>query len=511
MRNLRILVVTLICFLFGVVPALAKGDTLTLAMPMEARILDPHLTAMSGCQSVNRQMFESLVGFDKDGNVIPLLAERWEALPDGKSWKFYLKKGIKFHNGDEMTADDVVFTFKRVRSPETAAIHGLSMYIDPEGAEKVDDYTVILRTTVPQPAIFLASMNHPWTSIVSKKAILEAGKDSGTKPVGTGKFKFDSWVKGDRITLLRHDDYHGEKAKLKKMVIRTLVESSTRTIELESGGIDLAMDPPSVDIKRLQSDPNLKVFMLPGQRQYLLGFDVNQPPYDDPRVREAFSLALDREGIVKVVFRGYAAPSRGLFSEAVKYNKYEQTPPIKRDLERAKQLLKEAGFPKGFEKCELLTSDRTDYLNIATVIQENLRSIGLEVPIRVYEYGTYVDVMRQPKRQPVVHNWYGGAPALDPFFFTTMFWHSSAAGQLNLTYFRDAEVDALLDKGASLPDGPEREAAYGEIWDRVNAAVPAAFLATPSNNFAAIKELEGIHYTPSLINYFGDAYFSDAK
>ena len=494
------------CFLAATAPAFAKGDTLTVGMGAEARTLDPHMSPYGICHSFMCQLYEGLVGTDENGNVVPVLAERWELQEDGKTFKFFLKKGIKFHNGEIMTADDVVFSFKRASGPEGGAVKALAQYLDPTGVEKVDDHTVLLRSKGPMPAVFIDSLVHPWASVLSKKAVEAAGKDYGQNPVSTARFKFESWQKGNRIILTRFDDYHGEKAKLKRMILRVLVESATRTIELESGAIDLAIEPPLVDISRLRDNSALQVVQTPGQRQFFLGFDVNKPPYNDPRVREAIDLAVDREGIVKAVYRGYAVVARGPVANVVTYNRYDKTPPIKRDLERAKQLLKEAGYPKGFEKCEILTCDRSEYLALATILQENLRSIGLEMPIKVFEWGAYSSVMPTPGRELIIHNWSGSPTTPDPFFFLNRTWHTNS-GMSNICFLHDAEIDALLDKGASLSNGPEREAVYGAVWDRLNALRPAVFLATPTANFASVKELAGIRYTSSLINYFGNAYF----
>lgn len=493
---------------FGVGAAYAKGDTLTIAAPAEAKTLDPHLTNDSSSHNVMKQIYESLVTYNDKQEIVSLLAEKWEVIEGGYGHVFYLKKGVKFHNGEELKADDVVFSFKRACSPIAGAVHALSMYIDADKIEKVDDYTVIIRTKQPMTTAFLASMNHPWSSILNKKAVEAAGKDYGMNPVGTGRFTLKSWAKGDRVNLARFEEYHGEKAKISNIVIRTLVEAATRTIELESGAIDLALDPPAVDIKRLKENKNLKVTMLPGQRLFYVGLEVNKAPYDNIKVRQAMNLVANREGIVKAVFKNYAVIANGPVSSAVKYNKNDTTVPVKRDIEKAKALLKEAGYPNGFSG-ELLTADRTEYMNCATVLQENFRQIGIDMKIKVYEWGTFMGIVSMSGHEPFIQNWWGGSPALDPFFFMTTQFHSAAAGKSNWSHLKDPEIDALLDKGASLSDGPEREAVYHELWDKINAQVPWIYLATPSNNFASVKELEGIRYTPSLVNYFGNAYFTE--
>lgn len=508
MSFLRTLALSLVCLALTTGTALAKGDTLTIAAPSDAKTLDPHGTPESSSHSVMKQIYEALVTYDDNQNIVPLLAEKWEALEGNYGYKFTLKKGVKFHNGEELKADDVLFSFQRATGPNAGAIHALSSYIDPKGLEVLDDYTVVVRTKQPMGSSFLASMNHPWASILNRKAVEQFGKDYGMNPVGTGKFKFDSWSKGDRITLTAFDGYHAEKAKIKKIVLRTVIEAASRTIELESGAVDLAVEVPTIDVKRLQENKNLVTILQPSQMIFHLGMDtLHKKPYNDVRVRQALNLAVNRAGIVKAVFKGYAEAASGPISSAIKYSKAKTTPVPKVDIAKAKQLLAEAGYPNGF-KTELLTADRTDYINIATVLQENFRHIGVECEIKVFEWGTYIDAIRTPGHAPYVMAWWGGAPALDPFFFYGPQFHSVAAGQTNRAFLKDPEIDALLDKGASLSDGPEREAVYGKVWDKLNELAPWASIAAPTAIAVMDKTLKGVRPSPGLIQYYGNAYFT---
>ncbi len=491
--------------LLGTGTAWAKGDTLTVAAPSDAKTLDPSLTPESSSHTPMRQIYESLVMFNAKNELTPVLAEKWEVLDNGRAYKFTLRKGVKFHNGEEMTADDVVFSFQRVTAPGSA-LRSLSAYIDPKGIEKVDAHTVILRTTQPLGSAFLASMNHPWASIVNKKAVEAAGKDYGTKPVGTGKFKFESWVKGDRIVLVRNDAYWGPKAKLSKMVLRTVVEGASRTIELESGAVDIAQDLAAIDINRVKDNKKLLAVMQPGQRMYHMGFDTTAKPFDDVRVRQAVNITVNRQGMVKAVYKGHAEAASGPISSAVLYNKTKETPVPAINIAAAKKLLADAGYPNGF-KMELWTADRHDFMGISTIIQADLAKLGITSEIKVFEWGTYIDAIKKPGHSPYIMNWWGGAPALDPFFFMNPPFHSTSPPISNRFFYKNPALDALLDKGAALNDGPERKAVYGEAWDILNKDLPWVSLVAPSITRGVVKELRGVHFTPSFIVYYGDAYF----
>ncbi len=486
-------------------PAYAKGDTLTIAYPADPKTMDPHATQDSTSNNVMRQIYESLVTLDDKGQVVPMLAEKWDVMEGRKGYVFHLKKGVKFHNGEEMKASDVLFTFQRAVSPEGAAVHAFSNFIDVPKIKIIDDYTIVIPTTQTMGISFLASMNHPWSSILNKKAVEASGRAYGSNPVGTGRFKLASWAKGDRVNMVRFDGYHGEKAKVKNLVIRTVVEGTSRTIELESGAVDVANEVPYVDVKRVESNPNLTMILRKGQVVTILCPDISKPPYNNILVRQAMNLAIDRQGIVEAVFRGYAEPSSGPTTAQIKYNKHAQTPAPQVNIAKAKDLLKQAGYPNGF-KGELCTPDRSEFLRVMTVMQANLRAVGINLEIKLYEWGTYIDAIRQPGHAPFIWYHWGGGPALDPFFYLTPAFHS-AAGQTNRSFLKDPEIDALLDKGAELDDGPERQAVYEKLWDHLNEILPWISVAEPYRTFATTKSLKGVNFTPSAITYYGNAYF----
>lgn len=486
--------------------AFAVQDVLTVGATYDAKTLDPHVTNDTGSHLMMRQIYEKLVDFDENLNVVPCLAERWDISEDGRRYTFHLKKDVKFHNGEEMKAADVLFSFKRMLSPVAAATHAYSNVIDPKGFKIIDDYTIVISTKEPLGA-FLASMNHGFASIVSEKAVTEAGMDYGVHPVGTGAFKFVSWAKGDRITLNRFDDYHGKKARLSKMVLRAITESTSRTIELESGAVDLILDPPGSDVNRLEANSKLKVIRKPGQLVYHMGFNLDVKPFNDPKVRQALNIAVNRPGMAKVVYRGNAVPAVGPWTSAVKYAPTD-VPEIEYDLKKAKALLKEAGYPDGF-KTMIWVPDRKEQGDMATILQSEYRKIGIDMEIKVYEWGAYIEALKARDHALYIMGWSGGAPAPDPYFFAGPKFHSSVIGSSNRCRLNDSEVDAMIDKGATINDGPKREKVYRDLYFRLKELLPWVVLVNPDQIYAAKTRLEGIDYGSSSVTYFGKAYFKD--
>lgn len=486
----------------------APKDTLVIGQTYSPKTFDPQATPDAGTHNYCKQAYEGLLDRDLDNNIVGVLAEKWEILDEGKTFKFSLKKGVKFHNGETMTADDVVFTFTRAIGPAGAGIKALAMYIDPAGIEKVDDHTVIIRTTLPIGNKFIESLTHPWASILNKKAVEEMGKDYGVQPVGTGRFAMANWKSGDHVEFVRFKDYHGTPAKLEKIIMRVIVEAASRTIELESGAVDVIIDPARVDMKRIEESKHLKVVTMPGVRMYYLSFDVTHKPYDDIRVRQAMNLAANRLGICKVVFRGYADPGKGVITSAIKYNRDKETPLVEMDIPKAKQLLAEAGFPNGF-KGKMIVPDRTEVMATATVLQNNFKAIGIDMEIGIYEYGAFMEAIRKQGHDPFVNPWWGGEPAQDPFFVMTPPFHSSVIGQTNRSFFKDEQIDKWFDEGATLPDGPERATVYAQLWDRLNELLPWLNIAAPNAMYGVNKKLQGVTFQPGSINYYGYASFSD--
>ncbi len=236
------------------VPALAK-DTLTVANIYDARSLDPIIQNEVAASNAICHINETLIELTDEGNPVPLLAETFEQL-DSTTYKFVLRKGVKFHNGDPFTAADVLYTIERAKSPLGSAIKQYPEII--ESAEAPDDHTVIIKIKYPFTP-FWGTIAHTSLAIVNKRAVEEKGDMYPLEPVGTGPFFVKEWVKNDRLTLERFEDYWGKKFEYATLVIRSIPESVNRTIELETGAIDVAFRIPVSDVTRVKEHNDLDV------------------------------------------------------------------------------------------------------------------------------------------------------------------------------------------------------------------------------------------------------------
>ena len=319
-----------------------QRDTLVVADQYDATTFDPVRHNDYPSSRACHQVYDTLIFLNDDGTFRPGLAEKWEFVSD-TAYKMYLRKGVKFHNGEELKAEDVKFSLERATTELGANIRTYSQDLD--NVEIVDDYTVILHLKkVNFP--FFASLAHSWGSIVNKKEVEAQGENYGTPAgtaVGTGPFKFVSWQKSDRYTLERFDDYWGEKAKFKTFVLRSIPEPTARTVGLETGEVDIAYPIINNDISRIEENEGLVLQRKPLASTTYMGFNTTKKPFDDPRVRNAFSAALDTVGIQKAVFRGVGKTPRTLIPSGIKYSIDAELPAHARDVEAAKKLFAEAG------------------------------------------------------------------------------------------------------------------------------------------------------------------------
>jgi peptide/nickel transport system substrate-binding protein len=468
-------------------------DTLVVATTYDAKTLDPYMTNDVASSNAMRQIYETLVAIDDAGNVVPSLAEKVERV-DGTTYRFTLKKGVKFHNGELLTADDALYSLRRAFEKGAAVRHIMGV-IDPAGFKKIDDYTFEVKTKEPMSS-FLAALTHFGGGVIlNRKAVEAAGDDYGFNPVGTGPYKLVNWKKGDRMELERFEDYHGAKPDFRKMVLRVIPEASNRTIELESGNVDIAFELSSLDVSRVKANPNLKLVSLVDNSVTYLGFNCSKPPFDNQKLRQAIFTAINIPASVKAVFRGNAYPAAGVIAPNVKYaNPALEVP--KADLEKAKQLLAEAGYPDGLTTT-LWTNSKKVRVDMATIIQAQLKKIGVDVKIQVLEWGAYLQGLKEFKHELFLVGWTCQTPDPDMAVYPTF--HSSQIGGNNFAAFSDPAVDELLAKARVTPDGPERQSMYYEIQDQLRDKAPWVPLANKKYAFGLQDYITG--FTPSPFGF----------
>ena len=429
--------------------------TLTIALASEIGGLDPVISVDRYGGNVYLNIYETLMRVDEKGEIVPNLCTSFEQ-PDEKTYVFHLPEGVKFHNGEELRASDVAFSLKRGIGTKMDYLVGS---IDPDSFTTPDDYTVQFSLKSPSGA-FLANLTTPQTGILSEKAVTEAGDQYGLHPIGSGPYKFVSWTKGVSAIVERFEGYHGTAPYYDELVFKTLPEDTTRTIELESHGVDVATAIAPVDIPRIEESDEFKLITSPTRGLKWLSFNTQKEPWNNEKVRQAIALALDTESITKAVKLGYAETATSMLSPNVMY--FNPDIPVNEyNVEKAKALLAEAGYPDGLNTT-LLVDERTEMQNAGTIIKEMLAQINVNVDIEVLEWAAFLNKLFDGDMNIFLQSWNCSTPDPDNQFYSTF--HSSMAGSPGgHAHINDKKVDELLDTARESTVGSEREKLYKEL------------------------------------------------
>jgi len=450
----------------------SRGGTLSIGVDQEVVGLDPHIvTAFSSFRRLDL-LYNTLVKLDYNLDIVPDLADSWE-IPDSLTYIFHLKKGVKFHNGRELTADDVKFSLERILDPKTAS-PGRSYIIPISNIESIDQYTIRIELSSPL-ASFLDGLTSKNCAIVPKEEVEKYG-NLQRNVVGTGPFKLEEWVPDNYMKLVRNPSYfEKEFPYLDAVIFRVIPEQTSLLAGIKSGSLDIATINEGSVILQAKKDPNLVVIQVPGLNLRTFGFNNTREPFNDVRVREAIALAIDRDEIVNAAEFGMAQPSGPLAASVKKWAKpLEELPFSKPNLKKARELLAEAGYPDGFSFNVVASSTYEGGLAVAQVIQSQLKKVGLRPELEVVEWGIYID--RWVKRDfDSMVELRGGSPEPDRFLYRSL--HST--GGVNNWLFKDEEVDKLLDEGRKLIKFEDRKPIYDKIQVLLSEKVPVIFLYVP--------------------------------
>jgi len=450
----------------------SQQKSLRIGIGIDADTLDPAGQTTTTISNIVRFMVESLFIIDIDGSVKPLLAESYNVSSDGKEYIVRLRKNIRFQDGTPFNATAVKFTFDRLLNPNVK-VPGRAYYTVIQNVEIVDTYTVKFVLKEPY-APFITVLAFTQAGIVSPKAVSELGDKIATTPldIGTGPYKFKEWVKGDRIVLVRNENYWNGTPYFSELVFKVVPDAQTRTAMLLAGDLDLIIQPPATDVNTLKQRNDVKVIAVASNRVMYIGINTQWGPFKDVRVRKALNYAIDKEAIVKNVLFGLG---QVMDSVLPTYSLgYVRLGPYPYDPAKAKELLSEAGYPNGFKVTLITPTGR--YLfdkQVAEAIAQYLREVGLEVEVRTYDWPTYVSTVLAPLNKTEVQlfllGWSPGSP--DPHFYLYQRFHSTqfTPNGFNNFFYANAEVDRLLDEGVKVVDINLRSEIYRNasklIWD----------------------------------------------
>ncbi|MEJ5348129.1 MAG: ABC transporter substrate-binding protein [Desulfosoma sp.] len=458
------------------------------------------------------QIYENLVKFgDNSMDIEPQLATSWEVSEDGLTWTFHLRKGVTFHDGTPFNAQAVYDSFARVIDKNHPFYgYGKWAYLNlslgmVDQVKVVDEYTVQLVTKKPY-APLLNNLALWLCPIVSPKALAEYKDQIGMHPVGTGPFKFVSWVKDDQIILERNENYWGDKAKVDRIILKSIPEPSARLMALQSGTVDIAddLDPDSISL--VKKDSNLKVIERPSINVGYLAFNTEKPALKDPRVRQAISHAIDKDTLIKAIFQGLAIPAKNPFPPTIwSYN--DSIQPYEYNPEKATKLLKEAGFDFNTElelwAMPVSRAYMPEPIKTAELIQAYLAAVGVKAKIVRYDWGTYLKNTSNGEHDMCMLGWLGGNADPDNFLYGLLSADTAVTpGAANVALWKNSEFTELVTKAQKIFNKDERAKLYMKAQEIFHRDAPWVPLAHSTIVRCYSKKLHDVPLRPNGLNSF---------
>ncbi|HYR00341.1 MAG TPA: ABC transporter substrate-binding protein [Casimicrobiaceae bacterium] len=499
---------------FGALATAAGAATLTIGLGADVTALDPHYHNVTPNNNVAAHLFGYLVQRNEKSQLEPGLATEWKTV-DPLTWEFKLRRGVKFHDGSDFTAADVVASIERVPTVPNSPSPFTAFTKQIKEMTVVDPYTIRFRTATPYP---LMPSDMTQVVIVSKAAAKATTEDfnSGKAAIGTGPYKLVRYVKGDRIELARNDAWWGGSTPWEKVTLRILPQDASRVAALLSGDVQAIENVPTTDVAGLRKDRKLAVYRIVADRLIYLHMDSDRDaspfvtdkagrplaknPLKDPRVRKAISKAINRPAIVDKVMEGEAIPSGQLVADflfgATKNLKVEPYDP-----EGAKKLLAEAGYPDGFGLTIHAPNNR--YVNdakIAQAVAQMLTRVGIDTKVVAMPSSTFFTQATDLKFSFMLVGWSTGTgEASSSLKALLMTWNRDKGyGTANRGRYSNAKVDALTEDALSTVDDAKREAYLQratEIAINDTGIVPLHFQV----NLWATRD--GITYVPRVDEY----------
>ena len=510
MRGSRILVLGVALVLALVVAPSAgiaqPAGTLVVGLVAEPVNLDPAQVTDLNSNRVGRRIVETLVTFAEESTqVVPGLAESWVISRDGLTYTFKLRKGIRFHDGAPLNAEAVKFSIERQIFPEhpfnKLGKYPFANYFfgNVKALEVMDDQTIRFILKEPR-ASFLAVLTAGAASVVSPTAVRKTGADYALHPVGTGPFRYVSWDRGQRVVLERNPDYWRGPVKLERVIYRPIVEDQARLTELLTGTLDLIVGVPADFVGQLEGNAKIGVLKQVGAHVWYLGINNQKKPFDDRRVRQALNYAVNKDALVRDVLKGTGAVSRGPVlpgtrgaDAALKAYPY--------DPERAKKLLAEAGYPNGFSTTMWVPESGSGMqapVAMATVMQSNLKAVGVNVTLQTMEWGAYLAKLRSKEQELFALSWMAGTEDPDMVMYPLL--HSSqwTPNGPNRSLYKNERFDDLLAQARHVTDQGKRAELYREAQRLLVEDAPWVFVDHEIQIAAFSRRVQGFKLHPSF-------------
>ncbi len=492
--------------------AASEKDTLIIGMQDDTASLDPARSYETSAWGIMSQLYEKLVSFKEDdlSQPVPELAESWELRDDGKTWTFHLRKGVLFSNGNPVNADAVVFSLRRVIKLAHGPSWLLTQFgITEESITKIDEYTVqIVLDQQYAPTMFFSCLVPPIASILDPEVVMEHEQDGDMgsawleeHPAGSGPFILDQQKRGEFYVLKANEFYWRDKPALKQILVKVIQEPIEQMAMLEEGKIDIAWNLQPDQVNILIDNPDIQVYQSLTFALTYLAMNLGYAPLGKPEVRDAIRYAIDYDGMIEYILQGAGEKiqtfiPRGLLG-------YNPAMPYSRDLEKAKQLLADAGYPDGFD-VELVCLNFSPWIDVAMKIKSDLAEVGINVTIIQMTADKMIEAVFGRETQLFLWEWL--ADYFDPDANAKGFAHSNSPGddatvKLMGWWFRyvNQETSKLVEQAAGELDAEKRATLYKKITDIILDDGPFAFLYAQIKLYGIRSEISNLVGNPSFL------------
>lgn len=469
------------------------ADELIVLTGSDASTFDPHFCTDSATEIFNKNIYNNLVRFNANMEITPDLAEEWSTSEDSLTWTFKLRKGVKFHDGTDFNAEAVKVSFERVLNPDVGSPRR-SVVSSITKVEAVDEYTVAVTTEKPNGAL-LQQLSHPVAAIISPAALETYGDDIATNPVGTGAFKFVEWKIGEEVVLERNEEYFGGAPMVRKVSFRVVPEDSTRALLLQSGQADVSMRLPVTEVNRLKGKADIEITEGDTVMTMYVALNNSKGVLQNAKVRQALNYAVDKDVIVNDILEGFATVADAPISPTTWG--YSSTMRYEHNVEKAKQLLAEAGYPNGIDLTLWTPTGR--YLmdvQVAENLQAQWGEAGIRVEIRQWEFQSLMSEVKKGEFDMVLLGWSPSTGDADqgmyPVFHSSQFPPNS-----NRAFFNNPEVDKLLEDAKVEVDSANRAGLYQQAQRIIMDEAAWTFLYYPRQALAYRSNISGVEMLPT--------------